>query len=489
MRHPRTLTALLITFTLIEGRAHAQLTGDQAIAAAGAARSNLPPDTFGGEATFGKLAEDYFITLALRLNFDREMFGFGLQVPVRFRIIDNDPQQSMSPEGDDFGGIIRREDWDEPSDFLKVIRYVYVGQADKKGPFYVRVGELSGLTVGHGTIMYRYFNGLDPDVWHTGVNAAVNIGAFGVEAVTGDIANPYILGGRFTVRPLELALGEGLFWEKLVVGVSAFTDARAPLALETRTATKADGTSEVLVVADEEGRPKVATTEAMVILGTDVGIELFSNELFSVTPYVDLNWITNVDYGVGFHAGVLWGFRLPVAIDTLVVDVRTEYRRVTGDYIGPYFNTAYEIERLQTLSSGGGLPVPKQATLVSYGARNGVFFDLLAGFPQFVFIGGEFVDYDGGIADGQLRLSLEVPALEFVKFSAFYYRINISGSDDFFKLDDRSAIVASASVPLYYVFTLNLKWWRVWQAQQVDGSTTYEAVDDWSVGVGFSLEL
>lgn len=478
-----------------EGRAFAQLTGDEALAAAGAARSNLPPNTFGGEALFGKLGNDYFVTLALRLNFDREDWGIGFQLPLRLRLTKND----VSPAGDYFG-VLRREDWDEWQKFLRVIRYVYIGRADKKGPFYVRIGELSGLTVGHGTIMYRYFNGIDLDRWHTGVNAAVNVGAFGGEAMVGDITDPYIAGLRFTVRPLELAMGEGWLWDKLVLGTSIIADTRAPLRLRTSRAT---ATSTPTVAFDDKRHPIVESDKTLAILGVDAGLEVVSTELLSITPYIDLNKMTQVANGWGLHLGVLWNFRLPVLIDTLTLDLRTEYRRVSGDYNAPYFNTTYEIERYQSLGSpaifvpgaGGALvrqPLPpgqqtKLATLASGTApgRNGVFFDVLAGLPQFIFVGGEYIAYDGDRNDGSVRLSLEVPALKVVRFSAFYYRVNITGLSDMLKLDDRSAIVASASIPFYSFLSLNLRWWRVWRFDSGD----YKAVDDWSVGLGFNLSF
>jgi hypothetical protein len=495
---------LLITFAIsstagVEATGFAQMSGEQAVAAASATQSNLPPDTLTGEGLFGRIGEDYFLTLALRLNFDREDWGFGVQLPLRFRVIDNDPKKMT----DDYLGVLRREDWDEWRKFLRVIRYVYVGQADKKGPFYVRVGELQGLTVGHGTIMYRYFNGIDLDRWHTGVNAAVNVGAFGGEAMIGDVTDPYLGGLRFTVRPLDLALGEGWPWDKLVVGTTLLADLHAPTRLATNTTTDMMGGVHQSIALDDKNHPIVTGDKTLAIYGLDVGIEVFSNELFSITPYVDLNKMSTVANGWGFHTGILWQARLPMLIDTLTLDARTEYRRVSGDYVGPYFNTTYEIERYTTLGApAAGVPmgtpvlaVPKLATLTSTGAgaaslgggRNGVFFDLLAGFPQFIFVGGEYIAYDGPRNDGSLRLSLEVPALKIVKFSAFYYRINVAGLSDLFKLDDRSAIVASASIPLYSVFSVNLKWWRVWRADPATGD--YRSADDWSVGVGLSLQL
>jgi hypothetical protein len=462
---------------------YAQVTADQAVQAAQASKMTLPPDAFQGEAAFRRINEDYFISLALRINFDRENWGVGFQLPLNFRVIDNDPKQSPP---DYFGSAhLRREDWDEPGKYLRTIRYVYVGQADKKGLFYVRLGELDALTMGHGTIMYRYFNNLwDPDSWHTGINAAVNVGAFGGEAMVNDVANPYVAGMRFTVRPLELAMGEGLIWDKLVLGTTLMTDWTAPTVLRTTSSS---------VAVDSHNHPIVDAKRRLVIAGIDAGLEVFSNELISITPYVDLNKMMNVvDRGWGFHTGVLWQLHFPLVIDTLTLDARTEYRRVSGDYIGPYFDSTYEIDRYQVLNQAMPLPLGQSTKLSSLildpsQSRNGLFFSLLAGLPQFVFVGGEYTAYDGHRNDGTLKLSLNVPALSFFKFSAFYYRINVSGLDDLFNYkDNRSAIVATASIPFYGFLALNVRWWRIWQ---LEGDGLYHTVDDWSVGVGFNLTL
>jgi hypothetical protein len=468
--------------------AHAQLTADQALRVADTRKSSLPPDALGGELGFGGLSEDFFVTLALRMNFDRENWGIGLQLPLRIRLIDRAPSNDA-----DFGGLLRREDWDQLQDYLRVIRYVYVGRFDKKGPFYLRLGELSNLTIGYGTVVHRYFNQLDVNLWRTGLNAAVNVGPFGGEAVIGDVANPYFAGVRLHARPLQLVLGEESFWKRLVVGASVFADARAPFELAAQT----DPAAGAVGVQVKDGVPVVTRERAFFVSGVDVGLELLDTELFDITPYTALNKMNVVDQGWGWHTGVLWSLRVPLVLDTLVADLRTEYRRVSGDYLGPYFNTVYEVERYQRLDLGDGASTAPKLRSLCFAdptcsgsvpaGKNGLFFELMAGLPQWAFVTGEYVDYDGGQADGSLRLSLEVPALEVVRFSAFYYRINVNGLGDLFKVDDKSAIVAQAQIPFYSAFSLNLRWWRVWQAQPEAGG--YASIDDWSVGVGFNLKL
>lgn len=468
-----------LCLTASSSSAYAQLGGDEAKALADAETSNLPPDALTADLSLGKLGEDWFMTVGLGLSLERDMWGLGVRVPLRFRLIDRDPENPG-----DKGGL-RKQDWDQASDFLRVLTFVYVGQADKKGPYYVRAGQLSSLGIGYGTIMHRYHNGLDAARYHAGINAAVNVDAYGGEAMIGDILDPYLAGLRFTARPMQIAYGEG-WWDMLVAGATLMTDSRAPFELSTNTMMQ--------VQTGDDGVPIVTRERALLIFGLDVGAEVLSTPLLSITPYTALNKMSIVDNGWGWHAGVLWRVTLPLAIDTFQADLRTEYQRVSGDYRGPYFNTVYEIERYQLLASGGGSTTPKlralcgvdrDCSLMTPGAKNGVFFDLRAGLPDWVFVGGEYLNYDGDQNEGTLRLSVEVPALEFVQFSAFYFRINITGTDDLFAIDDRSAIVAQATIPIAWVLSAQLRWWRVWQA--TDGG--YQSVDDWSIGVGASLTL
>ena len=476
--------------------AWAQLDGDQAKALADAESKASPVDTAAltGELGFGGLGEDYFLTLSVGFNFDREDYGFGVQVPLRLRVWDRDPQNDA-----DFGGVLRREDWDQASDYLRIIRYVYFGQADKRGPYYVRLGELSALSVGHGTIMHRYFNGIDANKWRTGIDAVVNVGPYHGEVVLGDLFDPYLVGLRFSLRPFDAVTpneaDRNPWLSRLVVGHSLFLDGKAPIAL----ARDAEGD----VVRSDQGPPEVSRERALLVLGlVDVAYEVLDTELLRITPYMDINKITQVRHGWGWHLGILWNLRLPLGFDDLVVDARTEYRFVSSDYVGPYFNPVYEIERYQHLAAAGGTSQPKllylcggdpQCDVAVGGPRHGWYFEARAGLPKWVFLGLEYLDYAGPRADGQFRVSLEVPALEFVQLSAYYYRVNVEGPGDLFAIDDKSAIVAQAKVPLYWVFTLNLRWWRVWRScgnagtACEDGGEGYQSVDDWSVGVGASF--
>lgn len=518
------------------------------IAADAGVQARMEQNELGGDLAFGRIEEDFFAILNLRFNYDQDKWGIGVLAPLRIRLIDTGPDET-----NDLGGVLRREDWDEFSDVLRILRYVYLGQRDKKGPFYIRIGELRGLSVGHGTIVHRYTNGFNVDLFRIGTNVAFNAGAIGGEVVIGDVGRidrePVVAGFRVTARPFQIARGAigerrtgGLgqtrnlmaadrdrkpsadpeaevkatidaevederdrsddadhFLDRFVVGFSLMSDPSAPFELATGSELREvscqdsdpacvmgrkQSTATVLQI-DELDRPVVSRERAMMILGVDVGFELLRGKPFRIEPYIDFNKITVVDNGFGAHFGVLWGLEIPAIIDDLIVDLRTEYRRVSGDYVGPYFDTIYEIERYHRPIDGVPLGRSSKLRLLTdnqLSGRNGVFFDVVAGLPNWAFIGGEFVDYDGGQADGTLRLSAHVPALEFVRFSAYYYRVNISGASDLLAIDDRSALMAEVEVP-YAFLTFRARWWRVWESTP-DGP---QAVDDWSLGAGASF--
>ncbi|MEL6180918.1 MAG: hypothetical protein AAFS10_18300, partial [Myxococcota bacterium] len=82
----------------------------------------------------------------------RSPLRLALQLPLRLRLADREPEDN---------DLIRAEDWDEVAEFMRVVRLAEYGVPDD--PLYVRAGELSGATLGHGTIMNRYYNVIDVD--------------------------------------------------------------------------------------------------------------------------------------------------------------------------------------------------------------------------------------------------------------------------------------------------------------------------------------
>lgn len=463
--------------------ASAQLTGDHAVNKAKASRPDREPSVIEAHASFGRIAEDFYLTMVFRLNYNQDYWGLGLQLPLRIELQDEDPQS------DNAAGILRAEDWDHWTDALRFFRYAYVGRADRLGAAYARLGLLERLTLGHGSILHRYNNGMDINRWRVGVDTIARTDAFGGEVVVGDVLSPYLTGVRGWLRPFRLRLFRD-YWDRLEIGTTMVADWKAPFLLDRR-----DDAALNFVNIGDDNLPEVLEDRAFAIMGIDLGMCVFQSDLLSITPYTDVNMMTTVDEGWGVHVGVLWESEIPAGEEAVQIALRTEYRRVSGDYLGPYFNTVYEIERYQRLRATGGRGETKLASLCQDGDcddnrrpwRNGAFIELQAGLKDVLLVGSEYIDYGGELDDGSFRLYVDLPYFEFAQLRAFYYRVNLEGTNDLFAFDERTALVAELHVPIYYV-GFRVRWWRIWQATPGE-EDPYKSVDDWNIGVIVRIKL
>jgi hypothetical protein len=108
-------------------------------------------------------------------------------------------------QGSDPGRIVS----DLARDLLLKIKYIEYGR--QRDPFYLKVGNLEDITIGHGLIMRNFANDADfPAVRRVGVNIGGDLDSWGFEAMVNDAAAPDIFGGRLFVRPIpsfKMALG------------------------------------------------------------------------------------------------------------------------------------------------------------------------------------------------------------------------------------------------------------------------------------------
>jgi len=474
--------SLCVLGALIATPAIAQVDGQAARDEANRTKPYRAPSMISAQARFGELGEDWFFTAVFQLNYNQDDWGVGVQLPLRMRLKDRDPQDN------EVLGVLRKQDWDQPSDFLRFLRYFYIGESDKEGPYFVQGGELANLTVGHGTLMHRYNNNVDISRWRAGVNAATNLDGLSIDAMAGDVLSPNLIGTRVAVRPFELARGfKHEWWDELEFGTTFFADWVAPFELQK------DDMGQVQV--DDNYTPIVTEQEPFFAFGFDVGLPIKLGKSLTLIPYTDINKLSVVNYGWGLHLGTLWkvhvGRGLKHPFEALF---RAEFRHVSGDYLGQYFNTVYEIERYQRLTSRGGEGQPKLRSLcaaVGCGgqappSRNGVWFEASLGLRDVFALGAEYLAYDRGRDDGSFRLFVEVPYFKYAQVKAFYYRINTSGLSDAFGFDDRTALLAELRIPFLYVLSGNFRWVRIFQAQEQGG---FRAVDDWSVGLGVYVKL
>ena len=102
--------------------------------------------------------------VALRPELSFGKLGIGLDLVM---YIDNE-------------GNVRKDEWDEPSDFIDKLLYIRWGQ--KTDPFWLVWGSLDNVTLGYGGLLSGYSNMMEfPSVRKVGINTGFGFGNFGTE--------------------------------------------------------------------------------------------------------------------------------------------------------------------------------------------------------------------------------------------------------------------------------------------------------------------
>ncbi len=167
----------------------------------------------------------------LEPTFATGQLKMALYLPIMYQSNMLDPGDWYHPGGNDewsFGtdqsGDPSRIAADFTRDLFLKIKYIEYGQ--QHDPFFLKVGSLEDITIGHGLVMRGFANDADfPTVRHLGVNIGADLGGGGFEAVVGDalpnIVNgtvypPDVVGGRLYVRPVP--------GSRAALGISAIVD-------------------------------------------------------------------------------------------------------------------------------------------------------------------------------------------------------------------------------------------------------------------------
>lgn len=408
-----------------------------------------------GRAGLDRTGEDLHAELLAGGILAGERWALAPRLPIRLRIADRSPQDDA---------VLRREDWDEPSDFGRLLPYARWGHLGD--PVHVRLGELNRVRLGHGTLVAGYTSHVDVDHYQGGLYASVDQGPAGGELLLDNVIRPEILVGRPFVQPFR-GLGElPLGLDGLRVGATAGADFRAPVALRTR-----DGEP---VVGAHRG-PVVERRDAVSLLGLDLEWPILDRDAVALMPYADLN---AVDLGgPGVHAGAV----LNVRFDPLTTwRMRLEYRRAWPGYEPDWLDAFYEIHRA---SYRGG--APKLAWLRGEGAAGDRHGFLLA---TDVHVVGRMryhllVSDEQGPGNTDLVLRLELPQIGPARVSAFFARLAFDGLDDLFEPGRMVAgLKARYNLGRFYVHArVTDEWWF----RHTDAATSrFETTIGFDVGVG-----
>ncbi len=424
-----------------------------------------------GRFGFGGIDEDFFVTINVGTAITWWKLGVGIQVPLRLRVVDEDPQND---------GVFREEDWDEPSDWTRVLRYVSWGQPNDD--IYARLGVLAGTTLGHGTIVDRYYNVIDADHYQTGVQLHLDFGVAGGQTFLDNLLDPEILALRGYVRPFRIVDGMSKALQNIYVGTTLAIDFAAPNRVE-GDSNHFDSEGKAKPVLDDDGVIQ-ATTNTLFLWGLDIGWALQPIEWWAITPYMDIN-VLGATGGAGFHLGILQSFDIAKAVK---IGARVEYRAMDGDYAPSYINSWYEIERFSYGKSG----VPKGRVLKDISdtdaadeTLHGWHASLDVTVLDAITISGIREDYEGS-DNANLMLRLLLPYIAGFKLNAYYAKRNFGGIEEAFDLD-QALLIAELKYKFWgpmFAYATYAREWKVIDDIASDDHGDYETINTWDAGIG-----
>lgn len=425
----------------------------------------------GGGAMYELIDGEHFITLDLATELGIGPVRFGVWVPLRLRVYPD-------------GVAIRPEDWDEVSDFARLLRFVEVTLGGESWRFRGRFGSLDGESIGHGTVVAGYYNNIDRDHYQAGLALSTAIKWGGFEFMLDNLLDPEIFSMRVHTRPTSF-FTDNSWANRLVVGMSFTSDTSAPAGLETADDPDpaAAPTARVLVL-DEDNNIAVADSDVLGVLGVDAEYTILSNKWIDLVPYMDLNFMFSGETGVGFHLGTFFNLKIPWSIGPKLM-TRLEYRAMSSSYAPRYIDSTYETQRVQYTPGDlatGQAPLTKLGWLRSgAGGNHGWLGELYFDFAGWVRVGGTYEDYSGP-DNAALTLSLLLPKFPVVQLGAFYTKRGFDGFDEAFDLDG-AWLVAFARLKIWGPIYLSASYSLNWEATE-DG---YETNHNASAGAGVSF--
>ncbi len=243
----------------------------------------------------GLFGGDPMAVLQAGLDLREGRFALGLAADLRIKLADRGGPGDVG---------IRTQDWDGPSDYAHIIRYLSYWRDDHPVSFGVAFGEFVGETLGHGTLLARYVSLADLDNPHTGARLLVTHRHVDLELLAGDFVQPSLLAGRIAARPVPSHLA-------FTVALEGLFDIRAP-----GTRRGAGG----LVLSLEE----------RVEMGR-----------LTLLPWLDLAWQSLGGFGLGL------GGRTNYRVGTWEFGFGGAYRLSVGAFAFEYADSLYDVQRVQ----------------------------------------------------------------------------------------------------------------------------------------------
>ncbi len=294
--------------------APARATGTHFRGALEAVAESFPSGTPGG-------SQDVFVLATPLLGFDGgDDFGFELGAPLRLRIFDDPPEQKSS----DYYQLIRRQDWDESSDFGQILRELRIGPED--GAVAVRGGPQLEYTLGHGHLVNRLSNRDNPDYHPCGVHAHLVFGPSRTDFIATDFLASRLFAAETSVDMGRVMSTDSAQYDRYHLAVSFAHD---------------NGASGL-------GSPP------MTLLHIDFDLALHKSEAARVFAYTGLGSNIFVQASEASDLGAVLGLSAEGAPGGVDLGGKLEGRKQNGKFRQGMFGPDYELARYSAVGLDGG---------------------------------------------------------------------------------------------------------------------------------------
>ena len=456
----------------------------------------LTSGLYGGGLTF--IGRDPYIQLQAQPDIPLGKVNIGLDLVVLYNPYASDADsQFLAEDG---------ESWENPSTWLRLIRYV--SYAQPYAPFYFRLGELDYLTIGHGSIMSGYSN---YDRRGLRVNLRKSDNRYGVETMLNDLGNPLIFGGRLFYRPFLRPENNN--------SLTQFEGQLAPRRKNNNFLTRFElgGT----YLTDIDPNPQEDAEEPLIALGVDAGFPIIESSTFRLDLYNDFAVLNTLSpkpedmfeapeeplemesaeqdptrrlesAPIGGEDATptkefAWGNAVGIGFAFPKVSFKFEYRILEAGYIPSVFDYTYESAKLLSPESDmyDFLDIETNSQ-----QRRGFFSQFIWKPGEHLHLFGAFEDYD----NSDPKLYMAAAASELIprfRIQGFYTKRDIGEGDeanffgDLFNLNEKSAFGLQIGYAIYPpVETIITREYRFRRVDTAEGGSQFEAIHKTSFTVG-----